>query len=189
MKQMKLKTGLFFAVVILLNFMESAKAQGNLVINGSFDTSVNGWTVLNGAGWDSGKGNPGGCAGLSGNKNPGIITQTINGLTLGVSYTVSGDYISLGSPTGNGLGVSIDGNSYFYEGSVDDWESFSFTFTATSASVDLSLLSQQNGTSDTFRVDNISVVAVPEPSSLSLLGMGGAAGLFFLRRKGSLVRR
>ncbi len=182
-----LKSGIVFATVILLGSLESATAQGNLVVNGSFDIGFSGWEASNvaGIGYDSQKGNPGGCFDLFGNQNPATISQTINGLTPGISYIVSGDYQSQEASNGNGLGVSIDDSWHFFGGSISAWESFSFIYTANSSSVDLSLSSRLNGTGNNYRVDNISLAAVPEPNSLFLVGIGGIGGLLWLRRKGS----
>ena len=184
MDKLRLKICPAFATVILLGSLHGAIAQGNLVFNGGFDAGVSGWTLFNvtGNGYDSVKGNPAGCFVLSGPPSPSIC-QTIDGLTPGTFYIVSGDYQSVGAPTGNGFGVEVNGSSYFYEGSVSAWQSFSFAITPDSTSVVLSLWSGQNGTSDAYRVDNITLAAVPEANSLCLFGLGGIASIAFLRRK------
>jgi hypothetical protein len=181
-----------FASMMLLGSIESATAQGNFVFNGCFDSGVTGWTASNVSRvWDANKGNPGGFCLLIGTSSSttSSISQTISGLTPGMTYLISGDFQrETGDNTvDNSFGVSIDGN-ILYQGIGYSWQSFSFYYTATSSSALLSLLSQLNGTEVGYGVDNISFVAVPEPSSLCLLGVGGAAGLFFLRRKVSAVR-
>jgi hypothetical protein len=178
-----LRTSLAFATALFLGSFESAKAQGNLVFNGGFDADATGWTPSNnlGTGYDSSNGNPGGCIDLFGKPNPSI-SQTITGLTIGASYIVSGDYISVRTPYGNGFGVALNGDYSFFDGSTS-WQHFSFIYTADSSSTILSLVARQNGTEDAFRVDNISMVAVPEPSSICFLGMSGVACLFFSRCK------
>ena len=174
--------------------MESATAQGTFVVNGTFDAGYTGWTLLSPgiSGWDSGKGNPDGCFVLAGTSSigPATMSQTIYGLTSGVTYTVSGDYLAISTRQGISyeLGVTIDDTSNLYEGSVYDWRSFSFTFTADTASTVLSLSSGQNGINDSYRLDNIAITVVPEPSPLCLVGLGGIAGLLFLRRKAALAR-
>jgi len=163
--------------------LESARAQGNLVINGTFDAGMDGWTVTGSAYiWEPAKGNPGGCVNLFGNLiNPASISQDINGLIIGDVYTVSGDY--LGGYTS--FGVFVDGESQYYTGSVYDWQTFSFNFTATSPTTTL-ILSYPNLGTGGYRIDNISIVAIPEPSSSCLLGLGVAGGLLFQRRKKGL---
>ncbi|MGI8965891.1 MAG: PEP-CTERM sorting domain-containing protein, partial [Limisphaerales bacterium] len=73
------------------------------------------------------------------------------------------------------FGVAING-SYLFEVAASpngSWKSFNFFYTATTSSALLSLSSQINGTGVEYGIDNISVQAVPEPSSLILLCCGG----------------
>jgi hypothetical protein len=60
------------------------------------------------------------------------------------------------------------------------WGTFSFNFTATSTSTPISIL----GTSgkNFIGVDNASVIAIPEPSSVALIMLSAAVALFFARR-------
>ncbi len=191
MKQMKLRICLAVASVALLGSLESATAQGNLVVNGGFDTDASGWTVVNvgsGGGYVSESGIPGGYFYISGPPStpPPSISQTINGLIPGTSYIVTGDYsLGKGSPAEAGFGVAVDGTCLFVGGSTSAWQSFSFDYTADAPSALLSLSSDVLGSWDSYGVDNIAVTAVPEPSSLYLVGIGGIAGLRWLRRKGS----
>ena len=187
MKTFRIKTVLAFATAILLGSLESATAQGTFVINGTFDAGGTGWTFSGGSDnyyWDSSKGNPGASVVLD---YPATMSQTIYGLTPGVTYAVSGDYKGIFDVAGDGLGVTIDGTSKYFSGYHINWGSFSFTFTADTASTVLSLSSGQNGISDIYRLDNVAITVVPEPSSLCLLGLGGIAGLLFLRRKAAVA--
>ena len=148
-----------------------AIAQGNLVVNGGFDTDASGWTTNGSSGYcESLKGNPGGCFDLYGS-----ISQTVNSLTPSFSYLVSGSYDVAGGTLGStpSFGVAMNG-VFLFEVTPPDyaWHSFSFTYTANNSSVVLSLTAGVYGTSDVFRIDNISMGAVPEPSGLSLFGVG-----------------
>ena len=102
--------------LMLLSFAQSATAQGNLVVNGGFDTDASGWTITNvsgGGGYVSFVGNPAGSVYLNNPSLPPVPTasQTINSLTPGVLYIVSGDYQKAAGKnvTGNSFGVALDG--------------------------------------------------------------------------------
>lgn len=100
--------------------------------------------------------------------NDPTVSQVVTGLTVGISYTVSGDYEKLtdrggGLPTGLSFGVAIDG-VFHYEAPQSDWawHSFGFGFIATSSRMTLSISSQRNGTGVSYGIDNI--VVQPTPS-------------------------
>lgn len=163
----------------LLVFPQFVTAQGNLVVNGSFSDSAIGWTLTNSPGFGSGYsvgGNPGGCLGLD-NIAPSDLSdptasQTIHGLTPGVTYVVSGQYRrgkdrGGGSPTDPGFGVAMDG-TLFYEAVIaveGPWQSFVFLYTATSDTALLSLSSQRRGTGMSCYIDNIAVQPFPSLSA------------------------
>src|ERR1043165_7409671 len=113
------------AILILLVFVSCrgrARAQGTLVFNGGFATNTDGWILANGAGFEFTNGNPAGDVAL-GSIPPSDTTdptasQTINSLTPGTAYLVSGDLRYLtdrggGSPTDFGFGVMVDGAVLF----------------------------------------------------------------------------
>jgi hypothetical protein len=194
--RMKLKITMVITALILSRCSQSATAQGNLVVNGGFDTDASGWTATNvdngGGGYRSNKGNPGGYFILFG--FPPAITPTIseiiNGLIPGDVYTVSGDYNFIispgtGSPTNLSFGVAIDGFGLFEAaGSADsNWQSFNFLYTATSSNVVLSLFSQLNGPGVGCGIDNIAMEAVPEPNSLWLVGIGGIVSALYIKKR------
>ncbi len=204
------KTLYFLAVFVAAGVTLPA---ANLVTNGSLGscstntvtgvTTITGWTV-NGiydqAMCQSGTGTLGagpaaGNAWIELNSSPGTpvsVSQTISGLTVGNSYTLTWDmrsgYGCCGTAAAS-AGVSINGATDLVAipggGNSTAWAVYSYTFTATSSSTVLSLLSQQNGTDTDAGFANVDLeaatpVVTPEPSTLLMLGAG--FGLVALRR-------
>jgi len=195
---MKLRICLVIATATLLDF-QPAPAQGTFVFNGGFDTNADGWVKTDigiQGGWN-GKGNPGGCFILDTQPSPSAnptISQTITGLIPGADYLLSGDYVfsvSHGGINTNdpSFGVSMGGVMVFQTPIPPDptWRSFNVSVTATASSEVISLSSQLNNTAVSYIVDNIALRAVPEPSTLVLLGFGGITSVLRLRRKVSAV--
>ena len=181
-----IKIGLALAATIGLVSLESAKAQGNLVVNGTFDSDLSGWTAYNCL-WMGTQGNPLGCVSIGGYPDdPATLSQTINDLIVGNIYIVSGDYF--GGPSYDALGVFIDGDIYITEAGTGfpSWSTFSFSFMANSSTATLEFMVPVGSLKAGYYLDNISMSVVPEPSSLCLLGLGAVGGLFFLRRKKNL---
>ena len=134
---------------------------------------------------------------LDGAYAQGPVSQTINGLTVGGTTTVSfffagaQQYGYTGATTEQ-LEVSLGGQNQYTQVLNDTshgftgWQSESFTFTPTSTSEVLSFLAYgtPGGEPPMSLLDGVSVTSpVPEPSSFLLLGSGliGAAGA--LRRR------
>jgi hypothetical protein len=191
-----LKTRLVLAALLLSCLPHSATGQGNLVVNGGFDTDASGWVMTNvdisWGGWSS-AGNPGGSFILDNSPSSSTeptIGQTVNSLTPGDTYVVSGDYQMLGGKNFanvDSLGVAIDGTFLFETVAPTDptdhsWYSFNFLYTATSSSALLSLSSKINGTDFYYGIDNIVMAAIPEPHSLALLVLGGLFFIYQCRR-------
>jgi len=65
----------------------------------------------------------------------------------------------------------------------NNWRSFDFLYTASASTADLSLAAQIDGTGVVYEIDNIAMQAVPEPSALCLLTIGGLALSQLLFRK------
>ena len=219
MKSIRLAT---LSVLLLAAF--TARAE-SLVVNGSLNGSIanndvpTGWTVLAGtpdtmdttsnvgvSGWLSFGVAPtaspdgGTWVGL-GAKSDYIesIGQTLSGLNVGQTYTVSwqaanfGVNNSIDSYLGsNAIGVMLDGASIGQGATLglsSNWATQSLTFVATSASQLLSF-SLANTNKAYLGIDGISVTAggvtpaVPEPSSWLLMAMGVAALGAMRRRQG-----
>lgn len=128
---------------------------------------------------------------------PGVLSQTVNGLTPGASYLLSFDY-AMGQQAGfNGKnldnywqvafgGATLkSGKLSLEDGGFTGWQSATMQFTATSASQVLSFLAvgSSPGAPPFMLLDNVAMEsAVPEPSTLSLLGGAVLAGLLARRR-------
>lgn len=176
---------------------------------GSLSTPDGAWTFTENAGVDSGTpGNPGKAVRLESNglatRDP-TIAQTVSGLTVGATYTLTWDlalrFNISGSGTGRSFGVFLDSQSFpnalfFGERLLSTYATQSTSFVATSASHTLifagELDNRTNGgvgnTDVSYRIDNISlnaaVTAVPEPTSLALLGLASIGGIGLrLRRR------
>ena len=90
--------------------------------------------------------------------------------------------------TDSGFGVALDGDYLFETTALTNynWYNFIFDYTATSTSALLSLSTLIGEKGNGYTIDNIAMYAVPEPSSLCLIGLGGilSAMLFRKRRNG-----
>jgi len=183
---MTLKTGLVLTALALWLLPQLAKAQGDLIVNGDFNMNAAGWTLIGSSSYDAKNGNPPGEVDFG--DSQGTVSQTINSLTPGFIYNLSGDYRANGAggtSTDYSFGVSLDGVFLFETATPtnSNWYSFNFKYSATSSSTVLSL-SQISGVY--YDIDNIVMYAVPEPGVLDLLGMGGLAFLWH-RRKAKLA--
>lgn len=158
----------------------------NFVVNGTFDTTVpsNGtggsWTssTIGSGGWVASGGNPGArfIINENGFSPDPRIQQTITGLSIGQTYTITGDYqihVALGNPA-NSFGVLLDTTVLLQLGNPGaTWTPFSVNFVATGSSHLLAFEAERNGSDHSYMIDNISVVAaVPEPATWGMILVG-----------------
>ncbi len=126
----------------------------------------------------------------------GAITQTINGLTPGQRYTLTfdqaaGQQAGFKGPTTERWQVSLGANTQLssqfslLQGGVGPWQQQTMVFQASAASQVLSFLASgtPNGAPPISFLDGVSLMeTVPEPVTLSLLGVGLAGTLVFRHR-------
>ncbi|WP_288380541.1 PEP-CTERM sorting domain-containing protein [uncultured Massilia sp.] len=129
---------------------------------------------------------------------PGVLSQSITGLTPGASYLLSFDY-ALGQQSGFngpnlnnfwhvGFGKAVqDSKKLSIEnGGFSGWQTATMKFTAESADQVLSFLALSNspGAPPFMLLDNVDLRAdVPEPSTVSMMMLGGFGLLGFMARR------
>lgn len=123
----------------------------------------------------------------------GALYQTLTGLTVGGQYSVSFWMArrngNVGGNTGNVISVFADSTPIFAPtlASNPAWQQFTTSiFTATSSSVKIKFQGQVPGGDTAALLDDVTlnVEAVPEPTTLSVLGLGA----FGLMRRRSRTR-
>jgi len=152
----------------------SARAQGNFIVNGGFDTSSVGWNA-NGigpeGGYQSSGGNPGGYFLLSG-PTTASVSHDVKVIT-GADYIVEGEYCSFGNSSVNpNFAVSVNNSLQFQIALPADsaWHRFSFVYNAANVvqQIPLTLSTGLSGTGGYVGVDNITMQLAPEPSTTVL---------------------
>ncbi|MGL4555825.1 MAG: choice-of-anchor C family protein [Gemmataceae bacterium] len=187
------------AIITNGSFETGPSNPGNFTTLGNGNTSITGWTVggvgidyIHSGYWEAAAGAH--SLDLSALR-AGSISQdiaTIINTTYTVTFYLAGN--PNGAPTTKTLEVTADGGqdqSYTFNITGKrrpigmGWVARTYTFTAGEATTTLTFTSLSN-TANGPALDNVSIVAaVPEPGSLTLLGLGvaGLAGYGWRRRK------
>jgi len=153
-----------------------------LLVNGRLDDPVttspeNGWSFANidgAGGWRSSGGNPGGYFTLNQagdlNTDP-TLSQTVEGLTIGATYTISGEYRSFAAGYGNpqkpdAFAVQVEPQPSDHDSIVVlglprpspdafAWTGFTVDFVASDTSSTISFVGERDGDDSSFDVDNL----------------------------------
>jgi len=190
------------AAVFTNGSFEAGPTPGSFVTLNNGDTSITGWTVVNGdidyigSYWLASDGTRS-LDLLNGNNTVGGIAQTFD-TAGGQLYHV--DFDMAGNPDGppviKNLDVdvadAINGNLALYSGSFlfdssasshgsMGWVTYGFDFVAGSASSTLRFVSGDTGFFGAA-LDNVTVTAVPEPTTIGVLGLA-SIGLLARRRR------
>lgn len=209
---------LIAGIATTLALTSSANAGVNLVVNGDFSnpslsagqwiagaSGAYGWYNDNPSDWvEIGKSSvyglapaPGNSQGqnleVSGNASPATVYQNIGGLTIGQVYTISWLYGGRVGSTGANTytDVSFGGVTLTTDtGSSGVWTANSFTITATATIEKLAFTGYTpfcGGTCGS-EIANVSVAAVPEPSTWAMMFLGfGALAFAGSRRKAAVA--
>lgn len=191
-------------VVGLLAFFGPAHASTNLISNGTFTSNAAGWTLSGGcstAQFISTGGNPNGNIRLDDcgySSSDSTAAQTVIGLVVGATYTLTWDEKLINNSSGGGFGKSFgvflgpDGGNALVTNEFLDaiWHTQTQTFVATNATQQITFAAELDTrttgvthvTDVSYMLDNVSLTqtvtsTVPEPGPIALLliGMFGLA--------------
>lgn len=200
------------SIIVASALLATISARANLLINGSFETApggglsvvqlmpgntnIFGWTVTRGPidlyGTDGGWNAADGIHALDLNGSPGVggIQQTfatVSGQVYSVTFQMAGNpsvqdvmtMVAQAAGQSNTFSFSTVGQSAPDIG----WTAENWSFTAKSAQTTLEFYSTYNQSQfEGPALDNVSVEAVPEPTTIVMVS-GGVIALFLLRRR------
>jgi choice-of-anchor C domain-containing protein len=173
----------------------SVNPGGGWITLNSGSPAITGWEIFDGtidyigAYWQAADGSR--SLDLNGNDGPAGIRQTfdtIGGGTYQVSFALAGN--PDGAPVTKSVQVTSGGVSQLFAFTIAGasradmgWAYHSLLFTAAGSSTTLSFLSDTAGAYYGPALDDVSVTAVPEPATLSLVALGLAAVARARRRR------
>jgi len=142
-------------------------------VNGGFELNADSWDHFHLTppdGWTDEGGNPAGCMRLNESNTPGIdpgVSQVVDGLMPGVSFSVSGEYRPyvnwIGSPTAKSFVVTVDSvvvGSFARGPNGDDWSDFTIDFIATEESHAIGFWAEYLDDSS-YEMDNVVIDLAP----------------------------
>ena len=182
------------ALAVCAGFTGRASAGGNLIVNGGFETGdFTGWTLGgNTAGTFVGPPFDGVGHPFSG-EHAAVLGAIGSFGTLSQTFATVPDTLyeltlwgANGGAPPNQVTITLNGITAFAatDDPTHDYVLHVFDFTATSTTYTL-LYEFEHGASGAFVIDDVSVTAVPEPSTLTLfaLGVGVLAALHWRKRR------
>jgi hypothetical protein len=171
-----------FPLMTIALLLCTAPLHAQSFTNGTLNTDASGWTLLGGcvpSAWDGPTGNPPGSILMNSCGEPAsdpTAAQTITGLVVGATYTISVDVhlhvAASGAGTGKSFGIFLNtqpGNPLLLTEFLDgNWHTVTTTFTAASTSATIIFAGELDArtpggpgstTDISYYIDNISLVA------------------------------